>query len=177
MGKKHGIYFADDVYDIVTTLKTLHGNISLNKVVNELCRLGFKEYDKFVTTSVEALIEDINRQMKDVKAKIRGINQVKDAILMSGAFSENYRKELNEGSSPSMLMDDRGKRRRVRVGLVELKEQGLVTDVEYEAIHYLIDLREELAQHLAWLVVQHKRLNAKRKGKLVTVQTTVGGVK
>ena len=177
MGKRHSVYFDGDVHKRLTELKTLSEGKSFNKVVNELCRLGYKEYSKYITTSVEALMEDINHQIGDIQKYLRSLNQVKDAILMCGAFSEDYRKELEEGLDPMKIMNDYGRRKRKRVGLKELREQGRLSPIEDEAIQYLLEKREALAQHLAWLVVQHKKLEAKRRDKLVTVQVPLQEVK
>lgn len=176
MGKRRSIYFAVDVDSRIAEIKTLKG-VSLNKVVNELCRLGYDAYGKRITTSVEALMEDINQRIKDVKKVIRGIDKVKDVILKCGAFSSDYEEALWEGIDPSQFIDASGRLKRRRKGLKELKREGKLSDDEEEAIKYLMELRKELAHHLVWLVLQHKRLSAKKDAKRVTVQIPLEKVK
>lgn len=170
MGKRRSIYFADDIDCRVTEIKTLREEKSRNNIVNELCRLGYDAYGKRVTTNVEALMEDINQRIKDLKKVIRGIDGVKDLILKCGAFSADYEQELWEGTDPTQFLDAVGKLRRRRKGINELKKEGKVTDDEEEALRYLMKLRKELANQLVWLVLQHKRLSAKKDAKSVTVQ-------
>ena len=176
MGKKHGIYFADTLHSRIAEIKTLKGK-SFNKIVNELCLLGYDVYGKRITTSVEALMDDINQRIRDVKKIIKGIDKVKDAILKCGAFSADYEEALFKGIDPTQFFDNSGRLRRRRKGLDELKEEGKISDEEYEAIRYLLKLRKELANQLVWLVLQHKRLNAKKGALGVTVQIPLEKVK